>query len=232
MSNEIILEARDIRREFVLLRNRIAVLQGVDLEILKGEALAIMGASGAGKSTLLHVLGGLDRPTNGAVRYKDADLYRLSAARRADIRAHSFGFVFQSYHLLPELSVLENVLLPVMHRWNWVRKAAAYRAHAEELLDQVGLQHRARHRPMELSGGEQQRAALARALMNEPEIVFADEPTGNLDSQTGETVLRYLFQLTRERGHTLVLVTHNDAVAAACDRTLHMRDGRLANGEH
>jgi predicted ABC-type transport system involved in lysophospholipase L1 biosynthesis ATPase subunit len=228
MSESILLEARAVERSFLLLKNRITVLRGVDVSVPKGKALAIMGASGAGKSTLLHVLGGLDKPSAGLVTYDGANVYSLSAGRRAELRAAHFGFVFQSYHLLPELTVLENVVLPMMHRWNWVQRAAEYRARAMALLEQVGLQDRLHHRPLELSGGEQQRTALARALMNDPGIVFADEPTGNLDSHTGEVVLQQLFALTRDRGHTLVMVTHNQQVADHCDLTLTMEDGKLA----
>lgn len=222
---EVLLRVEDVHREFALLRNRIPVLRGVDLEVRRGEALCIMGASGAGKSTLLHIMGGLDRPTRGTVYYEGVDLFRWSPARRAARRAAAFGFVFQSYHLLPELTVLENVLLPMMRRWQWMHDAAQQRERARELLDQVGLGDRTGHRPLELSGGELQRASLARALMNDPAIVLADEPTGNLDSKTGEQVLHHLFALTKDRGHTLVLVTHNEALAARCDRTVHMVDG-------
>ncbi len=228
MSNENpILETKDLHRSFSLLKNQVEVLRGVNLQIHRGEAISIMGASGAGKSTLLHILGGLDRPTAGTVIFKNRDLYRMSATRRTECRAHSFGFVFQAYHLLPELSIEDNVLLPVMHRLNWLQQATRYRAHARELLQQVGLEDRATHRPMELSGGEQQRASIARALISEPEIVFADEPTGNLDSHTGEQVLQHLFALTREQGNTLILVTHNDAVAARCNRVVVMKDGQI-----
>jgi predicted ABC-type transport system involved in lysophospholipase L1 biosynthesis ATPase subunit len=224
-----ILKARGVHRDFALLRNRIEVLRGVDLDVPRGQTLSIMGASGAGKSTLLHILGGLDRPTQGSVYYAGQDLFRLSARRRTELRSGTFGFVFQAYHLLPELTVAENVVLPMMRRGDWLHQTHAYRRRALDLLAQVGLQDRAGHRPMELSGGEQQRAALARALVGDPQVVLADEPTGNLDSRTGETVLEQLFGLTRERGQTLVLVTHNDAVADRCDRVVHMLDGRLTD---
>lgn len=228
-TTDVILRAAGVEREFSLLRNRIPVLRGVDLDVRRGEALSLMGASGAGKSTLLHILGGLDRPTHGTVYFAGEDMYRWSAARRTARRAASFGFVFQSYHLLPELTILENVLLPMMRQWQWLREARPQRERAMELLAQVGLADRARHRPMELSGGELQRAALARALMNDPAVVLADEPTGNLDSHTGELVLQYLFALTKERGRTLVLVTHNEALAERCDRVIHMIDGVCVN---
>lgn len=223
-----LVEVRNIHRSFTLLRNEVPVLRGIDLSVNEGDTVSIMGASGAGKSTLLHIMGALDRPTDGTVLYQGRDIFRMSAARRTDFRARALGFVFQAYHLLPELDVVENVLLPVMRRMNWVSHSLRYREKALALLDQVGLKDRAAHRPMELSGGEQQRVALARALMNDPEMVLADEPTGNLDSQTGEQVLGHLFALTKERGKTLILVTHNEAVAERCDRTVHMKDGRLA----
>ena len=225
-----ILEARDVRKTYRIDATSIPVLKGVSLRVMKGEAVSIMGASGAGKSTLLHTLGGLDLPSSGQVLLGGDDIYAMSAWRRSELRATRIGFVFQSYHLLPELDILENVMLPAMSRWGAFRRIDVLRKRAQELLMCVGLGHRAGHRPAELSGGEQQRAALARSLMNEPDMVLADEPTGNLDSQTGRQVLDYLFQLTKLKGHTLVLVTHNDAVAALCDRQLVLNDGCLADG--
>lgn len=224
----LIVEARDVHRDFTIDSTSIHVLKGVSLQVKAGEALSIMGASGAGKSTLLHILGGLDRPTRGSVAFNGESLYDLPNRSRTEIRATKIGFVFQAYHLLPELDLLENVMLPALSRFGASRREAGNRRRALDLLERVGLRERASHRPMELSGGEQQRAALARALMNEPEIVFADEPTGNLDSKTGDLVLHYLFELTREKGHTLVVVTHNDEVAKRCDRVLHLKDGCLA----
>lgn len=221
--------ASDLTKRYVLERVTIDVLRGVSLAVNRGETLSITGASGAGKSTLLHILGGLDRPTGGAVQLEGRDLYRLSAAARTEIRATRVGFVFQAYHLLPELDVLDNVLLPALSRTGALGRMASLRERAKGLLDRVGLSHRGAHRPVELSGGEQQRAALARALMNDPTLLLADEPTGNLDSATGQQVLDYLFALTRERGHTLIMVTHNEAVAGLCRRQLHLRDGRLAD---
>jgi predicted ABC-type transport system involved in lysophospholipase L1 biosynthesis ATPase subunit len=162
------------------------------------------------------------------VVFQGRSLYELSSARRTEVRATEIGFVFQSYHLLPELDVLENVMLPAMSRFGAMRAAPRLRQRAGELLERVGLGARAPHRPAELSGGEQQRAALARALMNDPDLILADEPTGNLDSETGDQVLAHLFALTRERGRTLVLVTHNEAVAGRCDRRLRLKDGCLA----
>ena len=220
-----LLEAAEIRRSFAMETRTLEVLRGVTLAIAAGESLAITGASGAGKSTLLHILGGLDRPTAGRVLYRGRDLYALGDRERSAIRAQQIGFVFQAYHLLPELTVLENVLLPGLSAPGACLRGPALRARAAELLARVGLSDRAAHRPNELSGGEQQRAALARALMNGPELLLADEPTGNLDSKTGEDVLGYLFTLAAEHGLTLVLVTHNEAVAARCGRRLALRDG-------
>ena len=225
LTREIILQAEDIHRSYSIGKSALPVLKGISLHVAAGETLSIMGASGAGKSTLLHILGGLDNPTSGRVLFKGRDLYRLNNRARTEIRATQIGFVFQAYHLLPELDVLENAMLPAMSRFGAGRRLAQNRKRALELLDKVGLAERALHRPTELSGGEQQRVALARALMNDPEIVLADEPTGNLDSETGESVLHYLFALTRDRGHTLILVTHNDAVADRCGRKMRLKDG-------
>lgn len=228
MESEFIIEARDVHRTYAMETSPVEVLKGVSLKVRRGETISVTGASGAGKSTLLHVLGGLDHPTAGQVFFEGRDLYALAESRRCEIRALNVGFVFQSYHLLPELDVLENVLLPAMSRLGAWRRLPDIRGRAVQLLERVGLGHRAQHRPAELSGGEQQRAAIARALMNEPEVILADEPTGNLDSVTGDQVLHYLFDLTKERGHTLVLVTHNESVAASCARRLVLRDGTLA----
>ena len=220
-----LIEAVAVRRSFRMGRRTLEVLRGVSLAIAEGESLAITGMSGAGKSTLLHVLGGLDRPTSGQVLYRGRDFYAAGDRERSAIRAREIGFVFQAYHLLPELTVLENVLLPGLSAHGAFLRGRTLRARAGELLARVGLAERAVHRPNELSGGEQQRVALARALMNGPELLLADEPTGNLDSQTGEDVLSYLFELAAERRLTLVLVTHNEAMAARCRRHIVLRDG-------
>jgi putative ABC transport system ATP-binding protein len=230
MNEEAFLSGRELSKTYHLEGVAIEVLKGVSLDVRRGETLSIMGASGAGKSTLLHVLGGLDRPTAGSVHLAGEDLYALPGSALTERRARTMGFVFQAYHLLQELDVLENVMLPAMSRRGALMRRKALEDRAAGLLDRVGLSHRARHRPVELSGGEQQRAALARALMNEPELILADEPTGNLDSRTGGQVLEYLFALTGERRHTVILVTHNDAVAALCQRRLVLKDGRLENG--
>jgi len=219
-----ILEADAIEKTYRIGHETIPVLRGADLTVQAGERVAIIGLSGAGKSTLLHVLGGLDRPDAGCVRLDGADLYGLSAGRRTRLRACAIGFVFQSYHLLPELDVLENVMLPAMAYGGAARRRKGLQR-ARALLDAVGLSDRASHRPLELSGGEQQRAALVRALINSPRLILADEPTGNLDETTGTRVLDQLFALVREQDTALVMVTHNADMAARCDRTLRLADG-------
>ena len=218
-----ILTAENLHRSYTIGKTTLDVLKGVSLNLSDGETLSIMGESGSGKSTLLHVLGGLDNPKEGTVHYRGSSIYGMSASRRARFRAENAGFVFQSFHLLPELDIVENVALPAMA----LKPKADAKERAEELLSEVGLSKRIGHRPQELSGGEQQRVAIARALMNEPDIVFCDEPTGNLDSKTGEKVLNYLFQLVEARRHSLVLVTHSKDVASRCSRELTLKDGRL-----
>jgi predicted ABC-type transport system involved in lysophospholipase L1 biosynthesis ATPase subunit len=218
-----ILKAEEVHKSYRIGRRAVEVLHGVSLSVLRGETLSVMGASGSGKSTLLHILGGLDRPDTGDVLFEGTSLVSMKPPKRAAFRANRCGFIFQSYHLLPELDVLQNVMLPSMAGAN--RKDAKERA--GHLLDRVGLSGRMDHRPMELSGGEQQRVAIARALINDPAVVLADEPTGNLDVETGESVLRLLFALTRDRGHALVMVTHNDDIARTCDRAKRLVDGVL-----
>ncbi|AKJ65344.1 ABC transporter ATP-binding protein [Kiritimatiella glycovorans] len=220
-----VLRAEGLSRLFRAGSRTLTVLDGVSLSVQAGESLAITGASGAGKSTLLYLLGGLDTPSSGRVLFRGAEIGALSAARRARFRARSLGFVFQSYHLLPEMNVLENCMLPdlALERPDPARA----RERAAELLERVGLQDRMDHRPAELSGGERQRAAVARALINEPDILMADEPTGNLDSGAGRRVLDLLLQLAEERNRTLLLVTHDPAVAAYCGRKRVLKDGVL-----
>ena len=221
-----LVKAEAITKTYQMGNRPLTVLRGVSVSVRPGETVAVIGPSGAGKSTLLHALGGLDEPSSGEVWFRGQSLYRLSARERTMIRARHVGFVFQSYHLLPELDVMENVLLPTMAMENLLsRQRVGHCARAERLLGTVGLAERLHHTPLELSGGEQQRVALARALMNEPELLLADEPTGNLDSVTGETILNSLFGLTHEQGHTLILVTHNIDIAARCDRIIRMKDG-------
>ncbi|MBU0677455.1 MAG: ABC transporter ATP-binding protein [Verrucomicrobia bacterium] len=226
-TSEVVLATEEVERVYRIDHQAIHALSRVTLEVRDGEKLCIMGESGAGKSTLLHLLGGLDRPSSGRVLLNGQNLYELPASKRASIRANDIGFVFQSYHLLPELDVLENVLLPAMSCRGFLARRDMLRGRALELLERVGLSERTLHLPSELSGGEQQRAALARALMNDPSIVLADEPTGNLDSRTGKHVLDYLFRLVNEQSRTLLIVTHNERIAEMCDRTLVLKDGTL-----
>ncbi|HUJ17291.1 MAG TPA: ABC transporter ATP-binding protein [Nitrospirota bacterium] len=200
------------------------VLNGIDLEIQRGEVLAIVGASGVGKSTFLHILGGLDRPTSGSIVCNGEDIFAMDGDRLARFRNDHVGFVFQFHHLLPEFSAGENVMMPALIRGT--DRASAAEA-AMKLLDDVGLAGRSHHRPGEMSGGEQQRVAVARALMLHPDIVLADEPTGNLDMHTGEAVHELLMGINKERGVTFVIVTHNDKLAVRADRVLRMAEGRL-----
>ena len=223
----VLLEMTDVHKSYAVGRNVLDILKGVCVSVRSGESLAVVGVSGAGKSTLMHIMGGLDRPDSGNVLINGRDFYSMSQRMRTSARATQIGFVFQSYHLLPEMDVLENVMLPSMAlggAWSARRQA---RSRAMDLLDSVGLCERAGHTPMELSGGEQQRVALVRALMNQPQLVLADEPTGNLDDGTGNNVLQNLLSLSRIRGGALVVVTHNEHVAEACDRRMRLVDGVL-----
>ncbi len=218
-----ILRAEEVHKTYHIGRRTVEVLHGVSLTIQRGETLSIMGASGAGKSTLMHILGGLDRPDAGDVFFEETSLGKMNPAKRAAFRAKRCGFIFQSYHLLPELDVRQNVVLPSMAAGT----GRDVKARAEELLEKVGLAGRMDHRPMELSGGEQQRVAIARALMNDPDLILADEPTGNLDSHTGENILNNLFDLAQSANRTLIIVTHNEEVARRCQRELILKDGKL-----
>jgi lipoprotein-releasing system ATP-binding protein len=202
----------------------LTVLKDINLTIAQGEILAIVGASGAGKSTLLHILGTLDRPTSGTVLFEGQDLFQLSDQKQAEFRNRRIGFVFQFHHLLPEFTALENVCLPA-HIQN--RSAQDAQAEATSLLKDVGLEHRMNHKPGELSGGEQQRVAVARALIQQPNLVLADEPTGNLDTHTGDALFTLMRTLNRSRGITFVIVTHNEKLSAQADRIIHMEDGQI-----
>ena len=219
-----ILVARGLRKSYTLGSRDVEVLRGIDVRVRRGEALVIVGASGAGKSTLLHLLGGLDAPSAGDVSLDGASLFAMSRAARTKLRNERIGFVFQSYNLLPELDALENVCLPALMQ---PRSRDGVADRGAELLKAVGLGERMGHRPAELSGGEQQRVAVARALMNRPGLVLADEPTGNLDSKTGESILDLLWQLREESGTTLVMVTHDEHVATRGERVLEIADGRI-----
>ncbi len=216
------LMSRDLHRKYRVGTQEIHVLKGVSVEIDPGETLFLCGASGAGKTTLLYILAGLEEPSQGSVLIRGYSLYGSSKSTQARIRNEMMGYIFQNYYLLPELTALENVMLPAM-----IAKEEA-QDEAEEWLFRVGLNHRMDHLPTELSGGEQQRVAIARALINDPEIIFADEPTGNLDSKAGQGVMDLLVGLAKQQGKTLVVVTHDARLAAMGDRTLYLSDGRLA----
>jgi len=218
-----ILVGIDIVKTFPVGRGRLSVLKGADLSVREGEMLAVMGASGVGKSTLLHILGALDRCDSGKVFFDGQDVARLNDAARSAFRNRAVGFVFQFYHLLADFTAIENVLFPARIGRRGAKSSAEERAHA--LLERVGLGERLHHRVPQLSGGEQQRVAIARALMNEPRVLLADEPTGNLDTATSEEIHRMLKELNRERGQTMVIVTHDEGLAGICDRVLHMVDG-------
>jgi predicted ABC-type transport system involved in lysophospholipase L1 biosynthesis ATPase subunit len=216
------LVATDLRRSFKIGARKIDVLRGVSLAVQYGEAVFLVGASGAGKTTLLYTLAGLERPESGTVEFEGRKLYHGSAGSQAKLRNEKMGFVFQGYFLLPELTALENVTLPGMIGGRPNTESA------QASLRDVGLGDRMHHLPAELSGGEQQRVAIARALTNDPDIIFADEPTGNLDSKTGDTIIDLLLALARERKKTLLVVTHDNRLAARGDRELRITDGLLA----
>jgi predicted ABC-type transport system involved in lysophospholipase L1 biosynthesis ATPase subunit len=213
--------ARDLFQSFRMGSRRIEVLRGISIDVAPGEIIFICGASGAGKTTLLYTLAGLERPESGTVEFEGRNLYNGSSGSQARFRNKKMGFVFQGYFLLPELTALENVSLPGMIGRTSTGKAA------EESLAAVGLADRMQHLPAELSGGEQQRVAIARAMTNDPDIIFADEPTGNLDSATGNAIIDLLLNLARERRKSLLIVTHDSGLATRGDRELHMKDGRI-----
>lgn len=229
MSSEPILRAKELHKRYRMGSTDLHVLRGVDVELAHGEMLAILGRSGSGKSTLLHLLGGLDRPDSGTVDFNGQNLFRLAGGKLDRYRNRHVGFVFQFYHLLPELSALENVTIGAMlghsvFGWPGVKKQVNERA--KMLLHRVGLDERMKHRPAKLSGGERQRVAIARALINEPDVLLADEPTGNLDVETGGSILELFHDLHRD-GQTMVLVTHDENVANAADRVVTLERGKL-----
>lgn len=225
-----VLSARGIVKSFRIAERELTVLHGVSLDLRRGELLGLVGASGAGKSTLIQILGLLDAPTSGEVILDGTSAWSLPAPERARLRNERLGFVFQFYHLLPELTAVENVLLPAMigsARAQWSTRKRELRERAREMLVRFGLEKRFEHRPAQLSGGERQRVAIARALFLDPAVIIADEPTGNLDSTTGEKVLELLLREQADRGLSLLLVTHDERVARRCQRVVSMADGRV-----
>jgi len=228
-TNDVILESGGLFKSYSIGATRLDVLKGVDFSVKAGEFVAIVGASGSGKSTLLHILGGLDRPDKGRVRFRGADLASLSGRELNYFRNKTVGFVFQFYHLLDELNVLENVVLPVMAGvgvLGWLKYRRQAKKRGNELLESLGLTQRSRHKPFQLSGGERQRVAIARALVNQPSLILADEPTGNLDSETGSGILDGLEKLNSS-GQTIIMVSHDEQVAARAGRIVRLVDGRI-----
>lgn len=225
-----VLSAEGVFKSYRMGSSMLEVLRGVDIELHTGEVTALMGSSGSGKSTLLQLLGLMDRLDQGKIVLRGRPIQKLGASASAKIRANELGFVFQQFQLIQELSALENVLLPrrITRGFSWFANRQKERRRGAEVLREVGLGNRLKHRPNQLSGGEQQRVAIARALISEPPVLLADEPTGNLDRQTGEEVLELLLRLARERGTAMLLATHDERIADACDRIIHLEDGRLA----
>ena len=225
-----LLTALNLRKTYVKHANRIEVLRGLDIDVSEGEFLSVIGNSGSGKSTMLHLLGTLDTPDDGCIHLDGRRIDNLPARERDALRNRTFGFIFQFYHLLPEMNVLENVLAPAMitHSvWSWWRNKKELRKQAAEMLDKVGLGHRLTHRPKELSGGEMQRAAIARALINRPRVLLADEPTGNLDLANGQHIMKLLRDLNEFEDLTIVMVTHNLDLVHDTDRMVKIVDGRM-----
>jgi lipoprotein-releasing system ATP-binding protein len=222
------LEALDLHKVYQQNANQLHVLKGINIKIQKGDVLAIVGPSGAGKSTLLHMLGGLDSPTKGQVLFENEDIYRLKETQRAKFRNLKTGFIFQFYHLLPEFTALENVILPALVKED-LKNIDALKVRGEELLNLVGLKARMHHKPNQLSGGEQQRVAIARAVVNQPDVLLCDEPTGNLDSESGQAIIDLLMDLNVKHRQTLVIVTHDESIAKRSHRIIRMKDGALVN---
>ena len=221
---ETFIKINNLNKSFLTPGRELHVLKGITLDLYRGEMAAIMGPSGVGKSTLLHILGALDRPTSGNIFYDGKDIFSLKNDALSDFRNKTIGFVFQFHHLLPEFNAVENTMMPSLI--SGINQKEAYKR-AEAILGEVGLSNRLLHKPGELSGGEQQRVAVARALMLEPAVVLADEPTGNLDTQTGEELFRLLIELNNKKGITFIIVTHNEHLASKCKRIIRMLDGRI-----
>ncbi len=219
-----LLEVRKLYKSYPSGKGKLEVIRGIDFDLPTGQMLAIVGASGAGKTTLLNLIGALDRPDSGSIRFDGVELSSMPPLELAQFRNRKIGFIFQFYHLLPEFTALENTLMPCLLRGMPFPEA---QQRAQKMLEKVGLADRSHHRPVELSGGEQQRVAIARALVGEPELVLADEPTGNLDSVTGEKISLLIRRLHDKNELTSMVVTHNEQVAAKCDRVLHLKDGQF-----
>lgn len=229
-TSKVILQAQSLAKRFRMGDSEIEVLKKVDVAVREGEFIAIEGRSGSGKSTLLHILGALDVSDGGSILYDGRDIATMGETERSRLRNEQFGFVFQFYHLLPELNVIENVLISAMVEHSWLQyfsKRRELRERARQILADLGLEHRLRHRPQQLSGGERQRVAIARALMNSPRVLFADEPTGNLDFDTGRQIMGVLEQLHRDQGQTIIMVTHDRALARTADRVFVLLAGHL-----
>lgn len=225
---EELVQVRGVKKSFKVGEDYLEVLKGLNFNIMKGEMLGVVGASGAGKSTLLHVVGALDKPTEGDVIFKEEDLFKMTDMQLAEFRNRKVGFVFQFSNLLPEFTAMENVMLPALIGAREEEEAAS---EAKRILTDVGLKDRINHRPGKLSGGEQQRVAIARALMNNPDLILADEPTGNLDSKTSEDIYELFYRLNREKGQTFVIVTHNDILVKKMMRVIKLVDGMIVSNE-
>jgi lipoprotein-releasing system ATP-binding protein len=234
MKSETVLQACGIFKSYHKDRIEVPVLRGVDLKITAGVITALVGRSGSGKSTLMHLLATLDHPDRGEVHFRGERIDNASRSQRDSYRTHEIGIIFQFYHLLPELSAIENVLAPTMigqSAWSYFRHRKEARLRAEEMLDRVGLLHRATHKPSEMSGGELQRAAIARALMTDPTLLLADEPTGNLDTESGQDILKLLMELNHDDGMTILMITHDSSIASGADVCHRMQDGKLVRSD-
>ena len=234
MKNQFVLQALGVKKSYHKDKIEVPVLRGVDLNITEGVVTALVGRSGSGKSTLMHLLATLDKPDSGEIFFRGKRIDNATRTERDSYRNNDIGIIFQFYHLLPELSALENVLAPAMIKqsaWSYFKNRKQLRTHAEAMLDRVGLLHRATHKPSEMSGGEMQRAAIARALMTDPSVLLADEPTGNLDTETGRDILKLLSELNGTYGLTIVMITHDDSIAENADVCYRMQDGVLQDSD-